>query len=179
MAIPTRSEAKTFLKVDSDITTDDTLIDDLILAAVNAFEQVAKRVLSARTVTLKLDQWPADNIIYLDRGPVTGVTSVTCRTASGTQTVDSSGYIVISGQTETNPLVQIKDTTTLPTPDGYTAAITVTYTCETTSLPAMVKTALLQLISHWYENRAIQSREVGPDVAMSFHAACKLYRWGP
>lgn len=178
MAIPTRTEAKLWCKIDSDITADDSLVDDLILAAVDYFEQKSGRILGATTKTLYLQQWPANRVILLDRGPVSSITSVTCRTTSGTSTVSSSDYVTSIGQEITMPLIQFKDTVTLPQPDGYVNAITVTFVCETTSIPAVVKTALMTLINHWYDNRASNSRDIGEEVGPAIDRACRLYHWG-
>jgi uncharacterized phiE125 gp8 family phage protein len=178
MAVPTRSEAKLWCKIDSDITADDALVDDLILAAVDYFQTRSGRTLDSTTKTLKLQTWPSNRIIRLPAGPVASITSVTCRTTSGTSTVSSADYVTQLGQEETDPLIQIKDSVNLPEPDGYASAITVTYVCQTTSVPAVVKTALLTLIAHWYDNRASNSRDIGPEVGPAIDRACSLYSWG-
>ena len=177
MAIPTRSEAKLWLKVDSDMTADDALIDDLIDAAVDYFEQTSGRTLGASTKTVKLQHWPADRIIRIPSGPVASITSLTCRTTSGTSTVSSGDYVTQIGQDETDPLVQIKDTATLPEPDGYASAITLTYSAQTTTIPAAVKTALLTLVAHWYENRSSNARDIGPEVGPAIDRVCHRYAW--
>lgn len=178
MAIPTRTEAKLWCKIDSDITADDDLIDDLILAAVDYFEQTSGRILSSSTKTLYLQQWPADRVITLPRGPVSSITSVTCRTTSGTSTVSSSDYVTSVGQEITMPLIQFKDTAILPEPDGYVGAITVTYVCATTTIPASVKTAILTLVNHWYDNRASNSRDIGEELGPAIDRVCRRYSWG-
>ena len=178
MAIPTRAEAKLWCKIDSDITADDALIDDLISAAVDYFQETSGRILSQTTKTLSLQWWPNDWIIYLPRGPVTSITSITCRTSTGTSTVSSSDYVTMTGQEEVRPLIQFKDTWNPPSPDGYAGAITVTYVCETTTIPAMVKTALLTLINHWYDNRASNSRDIGEEVGPAINTVCRRYQWG-
>lgn len=177
MAVPTRTEAKLWCKIDTDITDDDSLVDDLISAAVDYFEQQSGRVLSSATKTLKLQQFPPDRIIKLPLGPVTSITSVTCRTSTGTSTVSSSDYVTAVGVDETNPLIQFKDTAILPEPDGYVNAVVVTYVCETTTIPAIVKTGLLTLINHWYDNRASNSRDIGEEVGPAINRACQLYMW--
>lgn len=178
MAIPTRAEAKLWCKIDSDITDDDALIDDLILAAVDYFEQTSGRILSQVTKTERLQYWPSNWVITLPRGPVSSITSITCRTSTGTSTVSSSDYITLVGQEITMPLIQFKDTWIPPEPDGYAGAITITYVCETTTIPAAVKTALLSLINHWYDNRASNSRDIGEEVGPAIDRVCRRYSWG-
>ena len=174
MALPTLLDAKLHLRVDT--SDEDALIQVLLTAAIGYFELHARRILSSQTLTQKQDL--LSNPIYLKQGPVTGVTSVTVRTLTTTDTISSSDYITQTGQTETNPQIYFKDGITTPSPDGYPGAVTVTYTAATTTIPPSVNIAVLLLVGHWYENRQAVGPTGGGTVPFAFEAIANKFIWG-
>lgn len=176
MGLPTLADVKLHLRVDT--ADEDTLITSLLAGAIDHFEQSSRRVLTNRTITQKLDAWPGSRIIPLEKGPVVSVTSVTVRTEAGTSTLSASDYIAITGQTETKPCVAIKDQATLPAPDGYPQAITITYVAETTTIPESINAAIRLLAAHWYENRQAVGPTGGNEVPLAYQSVASKYLWG-
>lgn len=174
MALPTLEDAKLHLRVTH--AYEDALITTLLASAVDLFEKHTRRYLSAQTLTHLQDGLTKQ--IILPKGPVTGVSSVTVRTKTGTQTVSSSLYLTFVGQSETKPQVFFLDNVVLPEVDGYPYAVTVTYTVETTTIPASINQAILLLVGHWYENRATVGPTGGGEVPFAFEAIANKYIWG-
>lgn len=176
MGLPTLADLKLFLRIDH--SEEDVLITSLLNGAVDHFEQSTRRVLQSRSITQRLDSLPDSRVIFLEKGPVTSVTSVTVRTLTGTSTISSSDYITILGQTETKPLIAFKDTANLPTPDNYPGAVTVTYVAETTTIPESVNAAIRLLAAHWYENRQAVGPTGGNEVPLAYQSVASKYLWG-
>jgi uncharacterized phiE125 gp8 family phage protein len=176
MSLPTLADVKLHLRVDSD--SEDALIASLLAGAIDHFEQSTRRVLQSRSIVERFDDWPSARVIFLGKGPVVSVESVTARTISGTSTISASDYITILGQTETKPLVAFKDTTNLPAVDGYPGAVTVTYTAETTTIPESINAAIRLLVGHWYENRQAVGPTGGGEVPLAYSSVASKYLWG-
>jgi uncharacterized phiE125 gp8 family phage protein len=174
MALPTLAEVKLHLRVDH--TYEDSLITTILNGSIDLFEKHTRRILSEQTLTHKLDHLPKQ--IILPCGPVTGVTSVTVRTATSTETISAANYLTFFGQSETKPQVYFKDNVTLPDPDGYPYSVTVTYTAATTTIPASINQAILLMCAHWYENRAQVGPTGGGEVPFAFEAIANKYIWG-
>jgi len=97
----TRAEAKRHLNIDADITADDALIDALIPAVRQYAEQETGRSVMPQAWRKVLDCFPGDeaapwasshyDAIYLEKGPVTAITSITYTDLGGvTQTISWS-----------------------------------------------------------------------------------------
>lgn len=158
------SEAKSHCRVD--ISTDDTLIAGLIIAAREEFENQADKTLFTTTWKLVLDTWPEAHYIELPRPPLVSVTSVVYKDDDGNSyTLPTSSYIV---DTDAFPgRVVLKDAASWPSVTLYeSGAITVTYVAGyalTASIPQRYKQAILMLVGHWYENReAVQTTGAVP-----------------
>lgn len=167
----TRAEAKTHLRVDSDITDQDGLIDGLIIAAREYVENYCRRSLVQRTLELRLDCFPGQ--ILLPRGPVISLTSVKYLDNSGVlTTVDSSIYqtdlysmparvmpvfgsiFPIAGYGRLNAVVVEYEA-------GY-AHSSGSPTDLADTVPSSIKAALKLLVGHWYENREVVVMNVAP-----------------
>lgn len=174
MPLPTLAEVKLHLRVDH--AYEDDLINTILAGSIDLFEKHTRRILSEQTLTYKLNGLPKQ--ILLPRGPVTGVTSITVRTATTTETINGSNYLTFVGQSETRPQVYFKDNVALPEVDGYPYAVTVTYTAATTTIPASINQAILLMCAHWYENRAQVGPTGGGEVPFAFEAIANKYIWG-
>lgn len=131
----TLSEAKASIKVPAAITSDDTLITQLITAARKKIEMYLGISLVSRTVDLYMDInncEPAD----LPFGPVTAVTEIT---NSDDETVDADNYKVVGLNNKQ-----------LDYPNA--GKVTITFTTAGAS-DAEYKTYILRQVAWLYENR--------------------------
>jgi uncharacterized phiE125 gp8 family phage protein len=87
----TLAEAKLHLKINADVTAEDSLIAPLIVTARDYVEGFTHRALPLQTWDLLLDGFPGDGApIRLPKAPAVSVTSVTYIAPDGTSTVWSS-----------------------------------------------------------------------------------------
>lgn len=134
-----RAEAKLFLRVDADITVDDTLIDGLITTARMQAEEITGRALINQT--WRLTGLPEDQVVHLPKSPVASITSVT--DDRGTLTTDD--YAVVLGDfAKLASAWQGEATITFV--GGYGAA--------GTSVPAPIRTWMQMRITTLYQHRS-------------------------
>jgi uncharacterized phiE125 gp8 family phage protein len=165
-----------------DISTDDTLISSLIVAAREEFENQADKTLFTTTWKLVLDVWPEAHYIVLPRPPLVSVTSVVYTDDEGAPTtLSTSDYLV-----DTNAWpgrIVLKDSASWPSVTLLeSGAIVVTYVAGyalTASIPQRYKQAILMLVGHWYENReAVQTTGAVPKVMPeAFDAIVARAKW--
>lgn len=147
------TEAKTFLRVDTD--DDDTLITALVQAATEYFQDATNRRLVTQTLEYGLDEFPAaGDKLTLPRSPVQEITSVEYVDSNGdTQTWSSESYFV---DTRSEPArICPAEGESWPTTQAKPGAVTVTFVAgyEDDEVPESIKTCVLQLVAHWYEER--------------------------
>lgn len=173
----TPAEAKAYCRVD--LSDEDTLITSLISAARRRVEKETGLALMTQTWVAVFDGWPGadngardalgdwwdgvkegpisaivpDGVILIDKRPFASVTSIKTLDDNGvlaivdsaiyfTQVSDWRGRIMLkSGQTW--------PTTTLAARGG----VEITFTAGFSAVPDDLKTAVLMLIKHWYDNR--------------------------
>jgi len=150
----TKAEVKLHLRVDH--TTDDTLIDSLIIAARQRVENVTWRALVTQTLELTLDAWPEGNKIDLPRPPLQSVTSVTYTDSAGAAVVwGSANYQVITQGTPGRivPAYGVSwPSVTLRAANGIAVRYVAGYGLAA-AVPDLLKAAIKLLVGHWYENR--------------------------
>ena len=126
---------------------DDALIDGYLGAARDYCEHYTQRSIGAQTIEIALDAFP-DGSIELPMGAAT-ITSVTYLDTSGTlQTVSALSYTLNEYAHESWAI----PVSAWPTAGAYANAVKVRYVTPATFSPA-VKTALLLIVAHLYENR--------------------------
>lgn len=150
----TTAEAKAHLRVD--VSDDDTLIDSLVEAARQAFEEINGRSLYTTTWKLILDSWPSKPYIVLPRPPLASVTSIAYVDSDGnSNTWDSVNYVVETDRTPGR--IHLAENVDWPSASLRAASpITITYVAgwaTTGAIPQRYKQAILLLVGHWYENR--------------------------
>lgn len=156
-AILTTALAKEWLRIDH--SSEDTLVDTLVSAVRNDIENYCETTLITTVYDLKLDYWPGCRVIYLPRGPVQSVTSITYLDSSGaSQTWASSNYVTDLGHA--SPRIGLADGVSYPTIDNRIAAITVRYTAgygdAASDIPDALLAAARLMIADYYENRQLQ-----------------------
>lgn len=155
------TEAKLHLKIDPADTTDDTLVTALIKAAREMAENYTGRALINQTWEYSFSDWPhyidpLHNYIELMPSQLSSITSITYKDVNGaTQTLASTGY-----EADTYNLpgrVCLKFGKVWPVAQYIQNAILITfvagYGTDGTSVPGPIKSAILLIIGHLYENR--------------------------
>ncbi len=150
----TLAEAKLHLRVDADITEDDSLITALIVTARQQAEHRTGRALMTQQWRLGLDQFLVDSL-ELPLPKLQSLQSVTYLDINGTrQTLANTEYDVI-----TDELVgRIIPAYGKSWPDcrEHPGSVRVDYTCgfgAASDVPQSIKAWMLLAIAAWYENR--------------------------
>lgn len=150
----TRTEAKLHLGVG--ITTDDNLIDALIIAAREHIEQVTGRGLFTQTWKYVQDEW-TDELWLPMAAPLQSVTSVKYYNGDGTlTTLTAADTYIVDTVSEPGRVIR-KPLTIWPVLQiDRPSAIEVTYVVgwdSVANMPQAIKQAALLLVGHWYANR--------------------------
>ncbi len=166
----TVAEAKLWLRVDSDLTTEDDLLEELVEEAVGKFEEITRLQLLPATWRLTLDGFPGSvpddetagvldgDYIVLPRPPVRNVASIVYQDEDDVATVwSTSSYVV---DTESWPgRIGLADgeewPSVLSTEPG---AVTVTYTAgydNAAAVPQKIKGVIRNVLTLIYDHRGI------------------------
>ena len=151
----TSAEAKLHCRVDTDDSSQDDVITDLIAAVRERCEAVADRALITQTLKLTLDAWPADNVIRLPRAPLVSVTTLKYRAAAdGTLTTLAADQYSVDTVSEPGRITPAYGVA-WPTPRDQAVAIEVTYVAGVASgsVPKAIKERLKVAVAYCWENR--------------------------
>lgn len=166
-------EAKLHLREDS--TSQDTLIQSLIIASRDFAERFTRRALAKQTWRLSIDEFPCNGVIRLPMPPLLAVSSVKYTDTSGAEvTLDPTKYVVdlasLPGKIDRAYLA------TWPITRRQPNAVRIEFDCGYSESPAAIpegiKAAMKLLIGTWYENR--ESVNVGNIVTKIPHAVESL-----
>ena len=169
----TLAEAKQQARIDS--SADDALITSLITAARQWAEKYTGRAFITQTWQLTLDMIPGAsgkwwdgerqgpvtglddvNYISLPRAPLQSVTSVTYFDNTDTPTVWPPSNYFVDTVREPGRLA-LRMGAVWPVATRLTNGIVIQYVCgygnDGTTVPEIIKTAIHQLVAHWYEHR--------------------------
>lgn len=140
-----------------DIDNDDALLSLFLIAARQWVETYTGRALITQTWQMWLDTWPyAGEGITLPRPPLASVSSITFYDESDSGTVwDAANYFV---DTIREPgRVVLHSSAAWPTPSRAANGVKIEYVAgygaDGNAVPEQIKTAIRQLVSHWYEHR--------------------------
>lgn len=139
-------EAKLFLRVDVD--ADDTLITALISAAREYAEHYTGATLADATYELALNAFPADAIELPSGGEVILESVKYTDTAGEEQTLDPTAYVL----SDYGMVPFVYPLEAWPLTGNYKNAVRVRFT-QAAKVSAVVRTAMLELIAHFYEDR--------------------------
>lgn len=156
------TEAKLHLRVD--ITDDDALITMLIQSARETVEAITRRALISQTWDMTLDDWPESDAIEVPLPPLQSVTSITYVDEDGNSaTVSASDYSV---DTTSDPGRIVLDadaswpSVSLRPANGVTVRFVAGYGAAGSDVPAAIRSAILLLVGHLYENREATSQNI-------------------
>jgi len=183
--VVTLAEIKLQLRLDSDDTSEDDLLNMYIDAATEKFEKETRRSLLTKTYTYTLDNFPDTTYnnpyaeIELPYSPATAITSIYYKDYDGTSTLYSSSYYTLNTGTEPST---VSPATSWPTVGDYSGAVTITYTAgygpSATNISDLAKHAIILLVGHWYENREASTGLRLNEVPMGYDALVTNYkRW--
>lgn len=166
----TLEDAKLHLRVDHD--DEDGLITQYLAAATEWAEDFQGRAYVTRTYQLTMSRFPKTRPIYLPRPPLQSVTSISYYDRSDAeQTVDASDYYVDLGSV---PARVVLKSGSWPSVANRPDAVTVTYVAGYGDLedgdgdggenpiPGAVRSAILLITGHLYENRESVTIGTGP-----------------
>lgn len=150
----TLAEAKAHLRVD--IPDEDALISRYIRTARQVCEVRRRESFITQTYDLYLDAWPAGGF-KLPMGPVQSITSIVYYDEDGNEaTWDSSNYI--TDLVSQPARIVLKSSTSYPSTvlqevNGVRVRFVAGYGATGASVPEHIRSAMLLLIGHYYENR--------------------------
>lgn len=133
----------------------DTFLEAAITQAREQFEYDTGIVCCTSTWVEKLDEWPCENYITLQRRPVASVSSITYLDTDGTsQTWSSSNYTLDSNRTI--PTIFLTYGASFPALRTIQNAVTITYVAgygTASSVPKLAKQAVMLAAAHAFSQR--------------------------
>ncbi len=156
----TLTEAKAHLVVST--TTDDALINSLIVAARQKAEDYTARQFCTATWKLYLDEFA--NTVNIHKSPVSAVSEIVYKDTDGTeQTLDTTKYFLDSVSEPARLIPAYGET--WPSIYAQINAICITFTSgygAAATVPTAIKAAMLLIIGHLYENRGDEGHRTIP-----------------
>ena len=148
----TTAQAKAHLKVD--VSDDDTIIDNIVLAATQSCEIFTNQFFIDTVVTQYSDTWSDFYTLY--KSPVDSITHVKYYDSNDSQqTLASSNYIL--GHYSKPARIGVAVGGTLPNLSDRINAVEVKYTVgygtASTDVPEGIRQAVLLTIGNFYQNR--------------------------
>lgn len=176
----TVDELKVQCRVDHNV--EDSLIGDLGLIATKKVEDDSRWLLRPVTVELQLDRFPCSGTpIYVERSPVTDVTSITYVDSAGdVQTWDSAKYI--AGLGSLPPRIVPAFGQAWPTIRRQPASVKVTFEggfAATTDagFPLLAKQTIRLLVGAWYD-RPDTAGVIPPEIERAYWNLINNFAWG-
>lgn len=163
----TRDEAKLYAQVIGD--TQNTVMDGLIISARLWVESYTKRQLVDATWTLKLTGFPGlDSIpIAFALAPLSSITSIAYLDTAGDSQTWSSSLYQVNTDSEPGLVMPIEGESYPSTQSSTFSTVTVTFVAgygAASAVPQRYKTAMGQLISHWFTTRESVSLIAGANI---------------
>lgn len=194
----TLAEVKTHLRLPAD-ATEDTYLNSLITSARQYCEQETRRAFINQTWELSLDGWGGSgkdewwdgvregsidlftgsaDVIELPLLPIVSITSLTTYNEADEPTlVNASTYLLdrVHGR------LMKKNLVTWPTNLRNHQSVVVRYVAgygpAAVDVPMALRMAILQLISHWYENREYVVANGLQPVSIALHVTATLRKY--
>lgn len=166
------ARAKAFCRVEG--TEEDTLIEDLIGAAVDHLEQITGRRFATETWDLVLDGF--SDTIDLPLSPVQSVVSIKYLDANGNEQDAGQQYWTADLVSEPGWIVRRAEAT-WPTVMATPNAVTIRLQAGYDTLPRSLQQAVLLLVGHWYTNReAVVTGTIATEIPLGVGQLIHNYR---
>lgn len=152
----TASEVATHSRLRIETAAELQHVELLIRAARRSVELYLRRSLMTQTLRLSLDEWPAEEMLYLPHGPVQSVASVVYRPAEGVGVTWSSGaYEALVWPLEPAALLvgDAWPAETLRARAGIEVTYVAGYGANAADVPEMFRLATLLVVGDYIENR--------------------------
>ena len=148
------AEAKAHLRID--VSSEDTLIQSLIMASRLHIEAALDLALVTQTWRYRLDAWPRSRALAMPMRPVQSVTAVTIYALDDSSAAIDPTDFILDGEANPARLVW-RGSQTLPMPGRVANGIEIDFIAglgdAASDVPQPIRQALLLLVAHWYENR--------------------------
>jgi uncharacterized phiE125 gp8 family phage protein len=173
----TLADVKAQLRVGHD--SEDALLSGLIRAARDEVEAQAGVALIDQAWRLAFDRWPHDKLVKLRRYPVKEILSVTVYGAEGEAALVNAASYEADLKSRPARLHFVGP----PPPEQRLNGIEIDFVAgfgeAGTDVPDLLKRAILVLVAHWYEFRAVYRAEDQPvSVPPGFDRLIAGYRTG-
>lgn len=145
----TTADMRLHLRLAAGDTTEDPLLVSYLAAAVAFAQHYTGRSIGSQTLELALDAFPTSAVELL-RGPVTAISSIKYINTAGTQTTLSNALYTLDDYGLQAWAVQ-KYNTAWPDTEASANSVKIQYVAG--DVPDVVKSALLLMVGHLYENR--------------------------
>ena len=170
----TLSEAKTWLKIDSD-TTEDALVTSLIVSARQTAESFCNRAFITQTIAQSFDTLSEFNLV---RSPVQSITSITYLDANGTSQTLSTDVYELNTYSYPNS-IRLKHNQVFPSTSDVVGNVIVTYVAgygdASTDIPNLIIDACKVIVRDYYKNRDNPTRKF-PTLAENMLRAYKIHQ---
>lgn len=152
------SDAKAHLKIDG--TDEDALLTTLITAARARTEWHTGRALVTQSWCLRLDAWPADDVVEIPLPPLQSVSSIAAITADGIRGVLDPGLYRIDTASEPARVIFATRPPHLRRHDCLEIAFSAGYG-DAASVPSAIRQAILEIIAALYVYRGDEAVPIG------------------
>lgn len=174
-----RDEAKLACRIDS--TSENTLIDALIMAAREQVEADSDRKLMPQTWLYTVDRFPSDGgPLWIPVSPMTAVTELHYLDVDDADVeLDTASYYLVDNSCP--GLVYPAPGFTWPATSLKLGAVTVTLTAgyaDAAAVPARAKQAIKMLVGHWYQNRELATDRQTKGVELAYERLVQMLKPG-
>ena len=172
----TTAQAKAHLKVD--VSDDDTIIDNLVLAATQSCEIFTNQYFIDTVVTQYSDTW--SDIYQLYKSPVDSITHIKYYDSDDSlQTLSSSNYILDGASKPARIGIAVDGE--LPNLSDRINAVEVKYTVgygtASTDVPEGIRQAVLLTIGNFYQNReSVVTGTIATELPLSSQYLLEQYK---
>lgn len=171
------AQMRGYLRIDSDDTSEDALVTDLIAAARANVEAESRRVLAPAQFRLMLTAWPTDGVLPIPLSPLVSVTRAGTVGADGiVETIDLAHFSLGADPFEA-PCLLIDKGVPLLLRRAALIEVAAGFGGSGPPVPGPLLQAIRQTVADWFENRGDDGHPRGlPEAAAALIAPYRLVR---